>query len=320
MSKYLNIGIIQNSGATDYEANMKRFSSNVDDLMNGLNKPELIVGSESAIGFHWKKDINNHDTIPGKLTDYYGKIAKKYGIYFIPGTMTELKIVDGEEKLYNSMPIFGPDGLIINVYRKMCPYYPAEEYITIGTEYVVFEIAEKEIKIGVMNCHDWCFPEISRNLTLLGAEILIKLSADPVGLYENCKTIPPTRAFENQAYFISVNMAGYFNGYYSYGHSMIVGPDAQILYEAGDNPTFLTWTFDLDLIRKVRVHGTNYTEQLLRQLKHFKIKMPFADNIEKAPVFKNLPDYDLTRAEREEKFKNAGIMTIGHTKNTSYKK
>ena len=313
MGRCLNIGMIQSGDtAMDFETCLARVRKDVDELMAGMNVPELIVGVEMAIGRYWSEDETQMggDPIPGKVTEELSSIAKEYGIYFMPGSMIEAAEKDGEKVIYNSIPIFGPDGELIDVYRKICPYYPVESDFTPGEQYVTFDIKEKDIKIGVLNCHDWCFPEISRNLALMGAEILIKPAIDPEGLYDVCKSIAPTRAFENQAYFISLNLAGEWLGSYAYGHSMVAGPDGKIIYEAGNRPVALTLTFDLDKVADARRYGTNYTDQLLRQLKVFNPPMPYAGHIADAPIYKDLPDPDMTMESRAEMFRREGLMTI----------
>lgn len=297
----------------DFVSCLARIRKDVDDLMKGMNVPELIVGVEMAIGRYWQNDDSRMggDTIPGKATEALSIIAKEYGIYFMPGSMIEKVEKNGEVKHYNSIPIFGPDGQIIDVYRKICPYYPVEFGITPGERYVTFDIKEKNIKIGVLNCHDWCFPEISRNLTLMGAEILIKPAIDPEGLYRISKSITSIRAYENQAYFISMNMCGEFLGSYAYGHSMVAGPDGSILYEAGSRPVSLTMTFDVSNVFDARKYGTDFTDQLLRQLKIFNPSMPYADDLSRAPIFKDLPEPDFSNESRKEMFRKDGLMTIG---------
>lgn len=314
MGTYLNIGMMQSGDcSSSFEYNLKRIKKETRSLMMGMNAPELVVGIELGIGTYWAEaeERVDGDPIPGKVTEELSKIAKEYGIYFLPGSMFERVEEDGKVKLYNSIPIFGPDGELIDVHRKMCPYYPVESHITKGEKYVTFDIKEKGIKIGVLNCHDWCFPEISRNLALMGAEILIRPAMDPEGLYDSCKGIAPTRAFENQAYFVSLNCAGKYLGTYNYGKSCIAGPDGRVLYETGSNPMYFTMTFDVDRVRDARRYGTNYTDQLMRQLKAFNPPQPFANHIGDAPIYENLPDPDYTFESRAEMFAKEGLMSIG---------
>lgn len=314
MSNYLNIGIMQNSGSIYYEPSLERMEREIENLMHSLNTPHIVVASEMALGLRWdnghdqKAGLNKlYDTVPGTITERLSKLAKEYGIYLIPGSMAEYVNDDGKELLYNTIPIFGPDGALIDKYRKMCPYYPVEEAVTKGDRYVVIDIPEKNTKVGSMNCHDWCFPEMARNLTLMGAELLLRPAVDPEGLYEMCRHVPSVRAFENQAYFLSVNMAGKFSGNYSYGHSMLAGPDGRIIYEAGSDEIHVSLAVDMDYIKDARRNGTNNTEQLLRQLPYFNPPMPYADNLGQAPLFENLPTPDLSIESRKRDFHHCKI-------------
>ena len=277
MNRYLNVGIMQYEISSDCNKNIETIKRNVFTLMNGMNKPEMIMGPELGLG------PNAKDEIPGKLTDTLAQIAGEYGIYFLPGSIKEVINTNGGEILHNTLPIFGPDGVLIDTYRKICPYYPVESAITPGDRYVLFTIKEKDIKIGVMICHDWCFPEISRNLTLMGAEILIRPAIDPEGLYESFRNVPSVRALENQAYFISLNATGNYAGTNAYGHSMIADPEGRIIYEAGRTEVNYCITLDADFVKRTRTYGTFFTEQLVRQLNFFKIPMPYAGRIEEAP-------------------------------------
>lgn len=312
MNRYLNIGIMQYEISDDCDQNLEKIKRNVFLLMNGMNRPEMILGPELCLG------PNAKNVIPGRFTDALGGIAKEYGIYFLPGSIKEIKYTAGGEILYNALPIFGPDGGIIDVYRKICPYYPVESATTPGDRYVVFSIREKDIKIGVMICHDWCFPEISRNLTLMGAEILFRPAIDPEGLYESFRYVSPVRALENQAYFISLNATGSYAGTNAYGHTTIADPEGRIIYEAGGAEVNYCITLDADFVKRTRTYGTFFTEQLVRQLNLFKIPMPFAGRIEEAPIFKTLPDADKNLQERLEKLRRAGLNDWLGSKKSSF--
>lgn len=315
MANYLNVGIIQSRGSIFYEESLERLEKELDSLMFAMNTPDLVVGTEMSLGMRWNNglplDVDPKllvDTLPGKVSEKLGGLAKKYGIYFVPGSMYEYSTVPGQPTLYNSIPIFSPSGDMIDVYRKMCPYYPGEEFITKGDHYVVFDIPEKDTKIGVMNCHDWSFPEISRNLTLMGAELLLRPAVDPEGLYDIYKSMATTRAVENQAYFLSLNMVGKFDTFFVYGHSILAGPNGQTIYEAGTTEVSVSIPLDMDVVKQARKYGTNNTEQLLRQLKFFNPPMPYAGKVAEAPLFKNLPEPDLTLASRKETHMEAGLI------------
>lgn len=312
MSQYLNLGIIQSEGVPDIETNLKRIEKNVADLMSRPMKSELICGVELGIGSIWEKD-KCYDTIPGRATDYLSNIAKEYGIYLIPGSMKEAVYEEnGEITFYNSIPVFNPKGELLDVYRKICPYYPNEENITKGEKFVVIDIPEKDIKVGIINCHDWCFPEVSRIVTLMGAQLILRPAVDSEGLYQVCRSISPTRAFENQCYFASINMVGRYGAIDCYGHSNIYAPDATQVYEAGDKECLLTITLDMSIVENARRYGTCYTEQLLRQYRYFNLSNPYEGKLDEAPLYRNLPEPDLKIDDKLKDLKNnIGIMSIG---------
>jgi predicted amidohydrolase len=285
----------------DWETNFRKVEENAAALMGGMNKPEMIMGPELALGKNVRLDE--------KLIDKLAAIARRYKIYFLPGSVLEDGMKDGEPVIYNALPIFGPDGALIDIYRKICPYYPVESDVTPGDRPVVFEIKEKKIKVGVRICHDWGFPEISRNLTLMGAELLFRPAVDPEGLYQSYHYVPSVRALENQAYFISLNCCGKSLGESAYGHTVIANPEGGIVYEAENAEVNLCVTLDFNLVERTRRYGTFFTDQLLRQLKLFRFPAPF-ERMEDAPLLKELPDPDRSVAERLDRVASAGLNEL----------
>ena len=305
MSRFLNVGIIQQKIVYDTTENLKYIEEKVNALMSGYHKPELIVGVEGGIGYFTPQPI------PGTITNYLCNIAKKYGIYFIPGTMYEVNSDLPEGYFYNSAPIINPKGEIIAVYRKMAPWKPSEQFTAPGKEYIVFEIPEKNTKVGVMICYDLNFPEIARNLTLMGAEVLVKLTQDPEELYELNKPIHFARALENQAYLVSTNTSGTFSNFSLYGKSLIINPEGRPLWEAGHTETIATVTLNLDLVNQCREYGTIFMDHYIKHLKQYNFPMPYSSKISEAPVYNKLTAAPNTVAEYNQKVKEIGIGNIG---------
>jgi len=298
MSRFLNVGIIQQKIVYDTAENLKYIEHQVDALMSGCHKPEMIIGVEGGIGYYTPQNI------PGPITDYLCAIAKKYGIYFIPGTMYESHPDCEDGMFYNSAPVINPQGEIIAVYRKMSPWRPSEAFTQPGNDYVVFDMPEKNTKVGVIICYDSNFPEISRNLTLMGAEIIVKVTQDPEELYSLNKPINLTRALENQAFFISVNTCGQFGNFSLYGNSMVVNPEGRILWEAGKEEAIFTITLNLDEVTNAREYGTSFMDHYLKHLRDYNFPCPYAGNFGKAPLYKslgatpkNVKEYDSKAAE-----------------------
>lgn len=303
MGRYLNVGIIQQPIKYDTAENLRYIEEKVEAMMDGVHGPELIVGVEGGIGYFTPQSI------PGPITDYLCAIAKKHGIYFVPGTMyEEAPELDG--MYYNSAPVINPEGEIIVVYRKMAPWRPAEDQTAPGKDYVVFDIPEKQAKIGVQICYDLNFPEISRNQALMGAEVLLKLTQDPEELYNLNKPIHFARALENQAYLVSTNTVGKFGNFSLYGNSLVVNPEGKLLWEAGTTETTHTITLDLDVVSTCREYGTLFMDHYMKHLKQYDFPQPYNRAVSDAPLYEALTPPPNNQAEYDEKMREIGVGTI----------
>jgi predicted amidohydrolase len=131
------------------------------------------------------------EPIPGPSTEYFGRLAKKHAMYLVVG------LVERDSPLvYNTSVLIGPDGALIGKYRKVAlPRAEIEAGVVPGDEYPVFDT--KLGKIGMMICYDGFFPEVARQLSLRGAEII----AFPVW---GCNPrLAAARACENHVFVVS---------------------------------------------------------------------------------------------------------------------
>lgn len=131
------------------------------------------------------------ESIPGPSTDYFSELAKKHGLYLVVGLLEK-----NGPLVHNVAVLIGPEGKIEGKYRKVClPRGEVEGGITPGKEYPVFKT--RFGKVGMMVCYDGFFPEVARELTRNGAEVI----AWPVW---GCNPLlARARACENHIYLIS---------------------------------------------------------------------------------------------------------------------
>ncbi|MCA8986212.1 MAG: DUF1080 domain-containing protein [Planctomycetaceae bacterium] len=131
------------------------------------------------------------EPVPGPSTEFFGALAKKHNMYLVPGLVER----DGT-LIYNVAVLIGPDGKLVGKYRKVClPRGEIEGGITPGNDYPVFET--RFGKVGMMVCYDGFFPEVARELSNRGAEVI----AWPV---MGCNPLlGAARACENHVYVIS---------------------------------------------------------------------------------------------------------------------
>ena len=131
------------------------------------------------------------ESIPGPSTEYFGELAKKHKLYIVPGLIERER-----HQLFKVAVLIAPDGKIAGKYRKVClPDGEFDRGMSAGTEYPVFET--RFGKVGMMICYDGFFPEVARELSNRGAEVI----AWPVW---GCNPDQArARACENQVYVVS---------------------------------------------------------------------------------------------------------------------
>ncbi|HEX2476973.1 MAG TPA: carbon-nitrogen hydrolase family protein [Lacipirellulaceae bacterium] len=170
--------------------NCEQFESTVADAAR--QKADLVVLPETitCVG-NGLSYADAAEPIPGPSTEYFGGLAKKHALHLVVG------LVERDAPLvYNTSVLIGPDGALIGKYRKVAlPRAEIEAGVAPGDEYPVFET--KLGRIGMMICYDGFFPEVARQLSLRGAEII----AFPVW---GCNPrLAAARACENHVFVVS---------------------------------------------------------------------------------------------------------------------
>src|ERR1044071_5429385 len=131
------------------------------------------------------------EPIPGPSTQYFGELAKKYALYIVAG------LAEREAHLvYNVAVLLAPDGRLVGKYRKVAlPRTEIEAGVAPGHDYPVFNT--RFGKLGMMVCYDGFFPEVARQLSNNGAEVI----AFPVA---GCNPLlAAARACENHVFLVS---------------------------------------------------------------------------------------------------------------------
>jgi len=109
---------------------------------------------------------------------------------------------DGQH-FFNSAAVIGPHGFV-GKYRKTHLFFDEQDFFTPGdTGFRVFDIGS--VKIGVMICFDWWFPESARVLALSGADIICHSSNL---VLPHCQRAMKIRSLENGVFTITANRVG----------------------------------------------------------------------------------------------------------------
>lgn len=171
------------------------------------------------------------EPIPGPSTDYFGQLAKRHATHIVAGLLER-----DEHLVYNVAVLIGPDGDVIGKYRKTTlPRGEIEGGLTPGSTYPVFETSFG--KVGMMICYDGFFPEVARELTKNGAEVI----AWPVW---GCNPmLGAARACENHVYVVS---STYTDASRDWMITGIYGHDGTILSQAKEWSSIAMTEVDLN--------------------------------------------------------------------------
>lgn len=223
--------------------------------------------------------LNFAESIPGKTYDFYSKLAKDNGIYLVAGSLF-IKI---KHETYNVSLVFDPNGDEVTRYAKMYPFEPYESGITPGKDFCLFDIPEIG-RFGLSICYDMWFPETTRTLAWMGAEVILHPTMTATIDRDAELSIARSSAITNQVYFFDINGAGTIGN----GQSIVLGPEGDILHQAGSGREIIPIRINLEYLRKTREQGVKGLGQPLKSFRDNTIKFPPYMENSKSEALENL--------------------------------
>lgn len=176
------------------------------------------------------------------------QLAADLGIWLVPGSVCER---GPEGQLFNTQLVLSPEGELAGYYRKIFPWRPFEPYDP-GDRFTTVELKGTG-RVGLNICYDAWYPEVSRQLAWMGAEVILNVVKTTTPDRRQELVLAKANAIVNQVFVVSVNCAGPTGQ----GKSIIVDPEGNTLAEADDDaPVLLTADLDLAAVEHVRTHGT----------------------------------------------------------------
>lgn len=107
------------------------------------------------------------------------------------------------DRIFNSAVVFNR-GELCAIYRKAHLFYEEKKWFIPGVEPPPL-VDIQGVKVGVMICYDWLFPEMARSLALRGAQLI----AHPANLVlPYCQNAMLTRSLENRVFTATANRIG----------------------------------------------------------------------------------------------------------------
>lgn len=195
----------------------------------------------------------------------FQECAKRHGVWLIPGSM----FVRESGRIYNEAIVINPDGEIAARYRKMFPFAPYERDVTGGPDVMVFDVPGVG-RFGLSICYDIWFPETTRQLTSMGAEVLLL----PVltGTIDRDIELAIARATAAmfQTYVFDINGLGAGG----IGQSCVIDPSGTVLYQAAGQPEIIPVEVDFDMVRRQRTVGLRGLGQTLKSFRDHRGNFP----------------------------------------------
>jgi predicted amidohydrolase len=220
--------------------------------------------------------VSPAEPMPGPTESRYQALARRHGIWLIPGSMYECA---GSEIL-NTAPVIDPQGEVVARYRKIYPFLPYEKGVASGNQFVTFDVPGV-CRFGISICYDAWIPETTRALVWKGAEVIINPSMTYTIDRPQELILAQANAIANQCYFVNVNAAGGLGN----GRSIIVGPEGEILHQSGEVGEQIALTIDLDRVREVRRSGTLRLGQILKSFRDTPVAFPcYRGTYEESPA------------------------------------
>jgi predicted amidohydrolase len=235
--------------------NLELMKLKLDITMNLYPWVEMVVFSElCAYGplTHFAQEL------PGPFEAEMQAMAKKYGIWLLPGSIFEKR----GDQILNTATVINPQGEIVTRYSKMFPFYPYEVGVTPGHDFCVFDVPEVG-RFGISICYDMWFPETIRTLAVMGAEVILHPTLTGTIDREIELSIARAMATVNQCFFFDVN--GLETG--GSGRSIVCGPDGRVLYQAGTTEEIIPIELNIERVKRSREMGVLRLGQPLKSFR-----------------------------------------------------
>ena len=245
-----------------FEENITRMGHYVAHVKHRFPWVDMVLFSELAA---YGPNPLRAETMPGEAEERLCRIAARHGVWLIPGSLFEQR--DG--CIFNTSPVINPQGEVIARFSKLFPFLPYEKGITAGDRFVVFDVPGAG-RFGISICYDMWFPETTRTLAAMGAEVILHPTMTDTIDREVELAIARASAATNQLYFFDINGVG--DG--GTGRSIVVDPSGHVLHQAGSGAEIIPVEVDFDKVRRERERGLRGLGQPLKSFRDRQCEFP----------------------------------------------
>ncbi len=208
----------------------------------------------------------------GPMQDFLARTAASEKIMIIAGTLP-LKVPQAPERSTNTLLVYDASGVRVARYDKIHLFdvdlpgraeaYRESRHVERGHNVVVVDTPVG--RVGLSVCYDMRFPELYRQLSRLGADVLVMPAAftAPTGR-AHWEVLLRARAIENMAYVVAAAQSGiHASGRETYGDSLIIDYWGRVLKRLPRGAGFVSADIDLAALAAAREKFPVLTHRVL---------------------------------------------------------
>jgi predicted amidohydrolase len=136
-----------------------------------------------------------------------------------------------EDRIYNAAVLINKNGEHL-IYRKVHLFGIEKRLFDRGRDFPVFNL--EGVRVGILICYDWAFPEAARTLALKGAQLILHPSNLVLPYAQDAMKI---RALENRVFILTAKRIGSESLDKLHltftGKSQVVNPRGEVLFRLG---------------------------------------------------------------------------------------
>ncbi|MFI7011112.1 carbon-nitrogen hydrolase family protein [Streptomyces sp. NPDC050145] len=251
MSRHLRLALVQAAAQS-----LEDFAAGLRLRMKSPNAADLVVYPEAHLYSLGLDSMSEEEIraayaepLDGPRGRFLAGLARELGIWLVPGTVLE-QAEDG--RVFNTAVVYDPDGELVASYRKIFTWRPYEP-VDVGREFVVFDMPGYG-RVGLSVCYDSWYPEVTRHLAWMGAELVVNVVQTPTTGRAQEVPLNVANAIVNQVWVASVNGASPT----AHGRSLLVDPEGHVRAETvGMDEATLVSVVDFDRVAAARKFGTS---------------------------------------------------------------
>jgi len=250
----------------DKEANLKRMK----DIVRKTKGKIVIFPELNLTGYMPRDDLfGQAETASSRMIKAIVRLAKDTKKDIVFGAPMKGERLSGV--VYNSCLLAAGTGKLFRYDKMYLPSFgPFEEKVFFAEGKGVVVGDGRHARIGLMICYDMFFPELAKLETLLGAQILVNISAAPTTSRPFFRRVMPGRAVENAIFVAYSNMVGVHGSLVFGGGSVLYGPRGEEIVRAKDlEPDIVEAEIDLadiDIARRFRPVVRDSRPEILDQI------------------------------------------------------